>query len=190
MINQGAAAQRKPYILVPCSLNVLACYFQMDAINIKRVVQAHEEYKAFCSKHGYRSRNDPIDPHCIPAMQSQLPDSLANGTKLAQVDDSDSNHSISGHLCVGTEPDESGDAADDASSIESSSEHGVDERTSRQFNATMKVVLDRIRNGNVSDDFVNRKHLHIAFKNGDRKQYELDQLKQLNIRFRKGSARA
>ena len=172
MINEDACAQRRAYI--PCSLNVLAAYFRKDANNLRRAVQTHREYKAFCSEHGYRTRHDP---HCIPAMQPQLPDSLAYGTKLAQVDDSDS---ISGHLCVCTEPDESGDAAD-ASSIESSSEHGFDERTSRQFNTTMKVVLDRIRNGNVSDDFVNRKHLHIAFKNGDRKQYELDQLKQLNI---------
>ena len=47
--------------------------------------------------------------------------------------------SISDHLVVGTEPDESGDEADDASSFESSKEHGVDVRTSRQFNETVYV---------------------------------------------------
>ena len=65
-----------------------------------------------------------------------MPDSLANEKKLAELDDSES---ISDHLVVGTEPDESGDEADDASSIESSTEHGVDERTSRQFNEIMNV---------------------------------------------------
>jgi len=82
MINEDACAQRRAYI--PCSLSVLAAYFRKDANNLRRAVQTHREYKAFCSEHGYRTRHDP---HCIPAMQPQLPDSLAYGTKLAQVDD-------------------------------------------------------------------------------------------------------
>ena len=45
---------------------------------------------------------------------------LQTRKKLAELDDSES---ISDHLVVGTEPDESGDEADDASSIESSTEH-------------------------------------------------------------------